>query len=74
MDRRLCAGAGTPRDVLETLNGAVRKVMQSADVRDRYVALGFEPQAGSLADTARYVRAETAKWARVVQATGAKAE
>ena len=66
--------AGTPREVLETLNGAVRKVMESAEVRERFVALGFEPQGAPLAETAQYVKREIAKWARVVQATGAKAE
>jgi tripartite-type tricarboxylate transporter receptor subunit TctC len=70
----LFAPAGTPREVLETLNGAVRKVMESPDLRERYIALGFEPQGAPLAETAQYVRAEIAKWARVVQATGAKAE
>ena len=70
----LFAPAGTPREVLETLNGAVRKVMDSPEVRNRFVALGFEPQGAPLAETAQYVRAEIVKWARVVQATGAKAE
>lgn len=70
----LFAPAGTPREVLETLNGAVRKVMERAEVRERFVALGFEPQSAPLAETAQYVRSEIVKWARVVQATGAKAE
>jgi tripartite-type tricarboxylate transporter receptor subunit TctC len=70
----LFAPAATPREVVEALNGAVRKVMESTDVRERFVALGFEPQSAPLAETAQYVHAEIAKWARVVQATGAKAE
>ena len=70
----LFAPAGTPREILERLNAAVRKVMDDGDVRQRLVALGFEPGAARLDETGRYVREEIAKWARVVRATGAKAD
>ena len=43
-------------------------------MRTRLDALAFEPTAAPLAQTADYVRAEVAKWAKVVRETGAKAE
>jgi tripartite-type tricarboxylate transporter receptor subunit TctC len=70
----LFAPAGTPREIVERLNGAVLKAIENADVRERLIALGFEPSARPLDETARYVREEIVKWARVVRATGAKAD
>ena len=68
------APAGTPREIVQKLNQAVLKGVSSADVRTRLDALAFEATAASLAQTAEYVRAEVAKWAKVVRETGAKAE
>jgi tripartite-type tricarboxylate transporter receptor subunit TctC len=68
------APAGTPHEIVQKLNEAVLKGIGSADVRTRLDALAFEATAAPLAQTADYVRAEVAKWARVVRETGAKAE
>ena len=68
------APAGTPREIVQKLNQAVLKGVSSADVRTRLDALAFEATAAPLAQTAEYVRAEVAKWAKVVRETGAKAE
>ena len=68
------APAGTPREIVQKLNQAVLKGVSSADVRTRLDALAFEATAVPLAQTAEYVRAEVAKWAKVVRETGAKAE
>ena len=65
---------GTPRDIAQKLNDAVLKSVQSPEVRQRLDALAFEPTAAPLAPSAEYVRAEVAKWAKVVRETGAKAE
>jgi len=68
------APAGTPREIVQKLNEAVLKGIGSADVRTRLDALAFEATAAPLPQTADYVRAEVAKWAKVVRETGAKAE
>ena len=68
------APAGTPHEIVQKLNEAVLKGIGSADVRTRLDALAFEATAAPLAQTADYVRAEVAKWAKVVRETGAKAE
>ena len=70
----LFAPAGTPGAALEKLNDAVRSAVRTAEVRERLVALGFEPSDASLRETAQYVREEIAKWARIVRETGAKAD
>ena len=68
------APAGTPPGVVQRLNGAMNRVLQMRDVRERLEALTFEPIGGSPQPFADYVRSEVAKWAVVVKQTGAKLE
>lgn len=70
----LFAAAGTPPEILQKLNDAVLKSVQRADLRSRLDALAFEPTVQPLRETADYVRAEVAKWGRVVQETGARVD
>ena len=68
------APAAAPRDIAQKLNDALLKAVASEDVRARLDALAFDATAAPLAQTADYVRAEVAKWARVVRETGARPE
>jgi tripartite-type tricarboxylate transporter receptor subunit TctC len=70
----LLAPAGTPRDVITRINGAVAKVVQMPDVREKIVAQGGEPLSGTPQQVGTYIRAEVAKWGKVVRASGAKVE
>ncbi len=64
--------AGTPSTVVHKLNESVNRALQSADLRERLEANGFDPVGGSLEQTAEYVKAEIVKWGKVVRETGAK--
>jgi tripartite-type tricarboxylate transporter receptor subunit TctC len=68
------APAGTPMPALQALNDAARKAVQLPEIRERLIALGFDPASEPLPQTARFVREEIVKWGRVVRETGAKAE
>jgi tripartite-type tricarboxylate transporter receptor subunit TctC len=70
----LLAPAGTPRDVITRINGAVAKVVQMPDVREKIVAQGGEPLSGTPQQVGTYIRAEVGKWGKVVRASGAKVE
>ena len=39
--------AGVRRDIVDTLNGAIRKTLAMADVRDKMLSIGIEPTPGS---------------------------
>jgi len=68
------APARTPREIVDRLNGDLGRILQIRDVREKLVGQGADPLGGSPDDLARYLKAEIAKWARVVAASGAKAE
>ena len=65
------APAGTPREIVQKLNDAVLRAVQSDDMKQRLDSLAFEATAAPLKETADYVRAEVEKWGRVVRETKA---
>jgi tripartite-type tricarboxylate transporter receptor subunit TctC len=70
----LLAPARTPAGIVAKLNTESVRVLRSAEVEERLVSLGADPVASSAEAFAAYVRAETQKWARVIKATGIKAD
>ena len=70
----LMAPRGTPEPVLRTLGAALAQAVDSPQLRDAFRAEGAEPLAGSAADFAELMRAESEKWARVIRAAGVKAD
>ena len=68
------APAGTPGDVVQKLNDAIIKGVNSPDMKQRMDTLAFEVTAAPLRETADYIRSEVAKWAKVVKDTGAKVD
>jgi tripartite-type tricarboxylate transporter receptor subunit TctC len=68
------APAGTPRAIVERLNGELNKALASDDVRKRLALEGAEPVPGTPEDYAADIDREETQWAKVVKASGAKAE
>lgn len=66
------ATAGTPRSVVDKLNASIRKIVASPDIRDALSNQGAEPVTDTPEEFAAIVRADVAKWAKIVKATGAK--
>jgi tripartite-type tricarboxylate transporter receptor subunit TctC len=66
----LFAPAGVPQPVIDKLNHAVVAVMKSADVRERLLKLGAEPEYSTPAEFASFVRGELSKWGEVIKRTG----
>jgi len=70
----LLAPAGTAREIVSQLSATLTKIAQSPDIRERLVARGAEPQSGSPEHLGAFIRSEITKWAKVVAASGARAE
>jgi tripartite-type tricarboxylate transporter receptor subunit TctC len=69
----LLAPAGTPEPVLGALEAATMRGMRSADARTRLGRQGFEVVAGTRGEFAAWIRSESAKWSKVIKASGATA-
>jgi tripartite-type tricarboxylate transporter receptor subunit TctC len=64
------APAKAPAAVVRTLNAEINNALLKPDVRSRLMTMGFDPQAGSQAEFAAYLKSEIAKWAQVIKTTG----
>ena len=65
--------ANTPQDIIQRLNTETIKILQKPDVRAKLIAAGLEPIWSTPAEFSDYVRAETAKWRKIVVDSGATA-
>jgi tripartite-type tricarboxylate transporter receptor subunit TctC len=70
----LVAPAGTPRPIIERLNGALRRALESKEVRDRLAIEGAEPLPSTPEDYAIDIDREETQWSKVIKASGTKAE
>jgi tripartite-type tricarboxylate transporter receptor subunit TctC len=66
--------AGTPKPVIDKLNGAVAKARSLADVQTRMRDVGLEPEGGTPAEFGEFVKRDVARWSRIVKETGVKVE
>ena len=66
----LLAPAGVDRAVVQKINLEVNRILQLPDVKEKLVNLGSDPVGGSSDDFGRYIRADTAKWAKVMKDAG----
>jgi tripartite-type tricarboxylate transporter receptor subunit TctC len=70
----LVVPAGTPKEVITTLNAALLKALDSTQIKAKLQILGLESTPSSPDAMATYVRAERAKWEPVIKAAGIKAD
>jgi tripartite-type tricarboxylate transporter receptor subunit TctC len=70
----ILAPAGTPPAIIAKINGEVVKWLASPEGKEKLAAIGANAAGGSPEDFARHIQAETAKWAKVVKASGAKVD
>jgi tripartite-type tricarboxylate transporter receptor subunit TctC len=66
--------AGTASAQVKVIHAQTVKMLAQPDVKERLAALGAEGVGNSPAEFAAFIRAEIAKWARIVQQAGLKAE
>lgn len=70
----LVAPAGTPRAIIERLHAESVKAAASPDLRSRLAAMGAEAATSTPEQTGELMRAEYARWGRVIREAGIKAE
>lgn len=70
----LVAPAGTPREVVSKLNREFVTALQTPEARSRFAQMMAEPVTNSPEEFGAFMRAEMAKYERVVKASGAKVD
>jgi tripartite-type tricarboxylate transporter receptor subunit TctC len=68
------APASTPATIVTRLNGALVKVLADPEVKKKLAEQGAEAYSEKPDQFAAFIRTETAKWTKVVQASGARAD
>jgi tripartite-type tricarboxylate transporter receptor subunit TctC len=70
----IAAPRGTPADIVETLNMAMRMAIEDAAMKKRIAELGDTPLSPSTSDFAKLVDDETEKWRKVIQTAHLRAD
>jgi tripartite-type tricarboxylate transporter receptor subunit TctC len=70
----LLAPAGTPAAVLQRLEAESGRAMRAPETQDSLGKQGFDVVASTQGEFAAWIRAEQAKWSKVIRASGALAD
>jgi tripartite-type tricarboxylate transporter receptor subunit TctC len=70
----IVAPAGTPADVVNTLNAAFVKALSDPAAIEKIRVLGAEPKPTSAEAFAKFIQSESAKWGKLIAEAGIKAE
>jgi len=66
--------AGTPKEIVDRLHGEFTRALALPDIREKITNLGAEPVGNRPEEFAAYIKAEGEKYARVIKASGARAD
>ena len=61
------APAGTPKAIVDLLQGQIARILKLPDVKERLTTLGFEPVGSTADELAARITTESDKWAKVVR-------
>ncbi len=64
----------TPKAIVTRLHREVAAIVKKPEVREKLIALGFEPEGNTPAEFAAQIKSELAKWAKVIKTAGVKIE
>jgi len=59
--------AATPKPIVDLLQREIAAIVSAPDMKARLLEVGVEAEGNSSADFAAYVRAEVAKWRKVIE-------
>ena len=65
---------GIPRDVVAKLNSELTRILNTAEMKERFAKQGTDVRTGSAESFGQWLRTEQARWAKVVKGSGAKFE
>jgi tripartite-type tricarboxylate transporter receptor subunit TctC len=66
--------AGTPREAIARLRNEILQLLNTAEIRDKLLALGTDPVGSTPEEFEAFLKAETIKWARVIKEANIRVE
>ena len=70
----MVAPAGTPPEIINRLNAELVKIMKSPEISERFASQGAQPVTNTPDEFGKLIRADVAKWAKVIKQSGIKLE
>src|SRR5262249_34090883 len=70
----IIAPMGTPKPIVALVNKELNTALQSASLKERLASQGADAVGGTAEEFGKIIRADYAKWARVVKESGAKVD
>jgi tripartite-type tricarboxylate transporter receptor subunit TctC len=70
----MLAPAKTPRDIVVLLNKVILDIAKTPEIVERLAAQGAAPLTSTPEQTRATIQSEVAKWRKVIQASGIRAE
>ena len=70
----LLTTAGTPKDIIERINGELNRALRDADLIAKFAQQGLSPAPGTSADFQRTIATDLKNWTETARAAGIKAE
>ena len=68
------APAGTPKEAVARIAGEIAKILRAPELKERFFVQGAEPVGNTPEEFSTFVRSEIAKWKKVVEFSGTRAE
>jgi tripartite-type tricarboxylate transporter receptor subunit TctC len=59
--------AGTPKEIVDLLQREIAAILATPDVKEKVLALGFEPEGNTPAEFDAYIKAEITRWKKVIE-------
>jgi len=66
--------AGTPKEIIARLNGEIVRILRQPDLREKFLVQGVELVPTTPEEFGAFIKQDIAKWAKVIQLSGARAE
>lgn len=66
--------AGTPADIVRSINGDLVKAFNDPEVRERMITQGIESKTGTVQEMAELIRTGHAQWGEIIRRAGIKAD
>jgi tripartite-type tricarboxylate transporter receptor subunit TctC len=70
----LVVPTGVPAPIVRRLNEEVVRILRTPEIREKFAGLGIEVVGNSPEEFAAFMKAEIARWAKVVKASGARVD